>query len=181
MASHHGSEDSAGAKHRGLMRDLARQALLALLTLAGLALGALIVTTPLSLEHQLLFAAVTMVLLISFRQVHARWATIFLSLLALAISSRYIYWRTTETLGFTGVVGWIFGISLYLAELYAWLMLFFGFLHTIWPLARPIRPLHEPPEAWPTVDIFVPTYNESLAIVRDTVLGALSIDYPRTR
>jgi cellulose synthase (UDP-forming) len=187
MAPFHGTEGGAGetpapgTKRRWRAHDRAWRLLLALLTLAGLALGALIITTPLSLENQLLFAAITMVLLVSFRQVHARWATIFLSLLALAISTRYMYWRTTETLGFTGVVGWIFGISLYVAEIYAWLMLLFGFLHTIWPMVRPVRPLREPPEAWPTVDIFVPTYNEDLAIVRDTVLGALSIDYPRDK
>ncbi len=32
--------------------------------------------------------------------------------------------------------------------------------------------------AWPTVDLFIPTYNEPLSIVQNTVFGALSIDYP---
>ena len=31
---------------------------------------------------------------------------------------------------------------------------------------------------WPTVDVFVPTYNEPMSIVRATVLGAIAIDWP---
>ena len=31
---------------------------------------------------------------------------------------------------------------------------------------------------WPTVDLFIPTYNEPLAVVQNTVFGALSVDYP---
>jgi len=34
---------------------------------------------------------------------------------------------------------------------------------------------------WPTVDIYVPSYNESLDVVRDTVLAAQCIDYPRDK
>ncbi|MFN6887473.1 glycosyltransferase, partial [Proteus mirabilis] len=33
----------------------------------------------------------------------------------------------------------------------------------------------------PTVDIYVPTYNESLDVVRDTVLAAQGIDYPKDK
>lgn len=31
---------------------------------------------------------------------------------------------------------------------------------------------------WPTVDIYIPSYNESLDVVRDTVLAAQCLDYP---
>ena len=31
---------------------------------------------------------------------------------------------------------------------------------------------------WPTVDVYVPTYNEPMSIVRATVLGAIAIDWP---
>lgn len=31
---------------------------------------------------------------------------------------------------------------------------------------------------WPTVDVYIPTYNEPLDVVRDTVLAAQCIDYP---
>lgn len=166
---------------RWLHGEAAQRWLMLALTAAGLGIGAIVVTTPLALENQILFGAATMVLLVSFRSVHGRRITIFLSLLAIAVSGRYIYWRTTETLAFDSPAGWSLGLGLYLAELYAWAMLFFGFLHTIWPLERPIRPLREAPESWPTVDIFIPTYHESIVIVRDTVLAAMGVDYPRDK
>ena len=31
---------------------------------------------------------------------------------------------------------------------------------------------------WPTVDVYIPTYNESLSIVRATVLACRALDYP---
>ncbi|MBV8393947.1 MAG: glycosyltransferase, partial [Alphaproteobacteria bacterium] len=37
------------------------------------------------------------------------------------------------------------------------------------------------PETWPTVDVFIPTYNEPLEIVRPTVMAALNIDWPRDK
>lgn len=158
-----------------------RQAGLLVLAAVGLGVCVLVATTPLTIGYQLLFGAVTMLFLVACRSFHGRRITLFLSLLAITVSSRYIYWRTTETLDFDNLTGWVLGLGLYLAELYAWLMLFFGFLHTIWPLERPIRPLREPPETWPTIDVFIPTYHESIVIVRDTVLAAMGMDYPRDK
>lgn len=34
---------------------------------------------------------------------------------------------------------------------------------------------------WPTVDIYIPSYNEPLEVVRDTVLAAQCIDYPKDK
>lgn len=161
--------------------DLVQRIVLLCITAAGVIIGAFVVSAPLSFWDQALFGLATMAVLMSQRSVHRRSVAIFLSLLATIVSTRYLYWRTTETLVFDNAVGWVFGIGLYLAELYAWLMLFFGFLQTLWPLERSVRPLKESPNTWPTVDILIPTYNESLVIVRDTVLGALSIDYPRDK
>ncbi|NER47971.1 MAG: glycosyltransferase, partial [Symploca sp. SIO1A3] len=38
-----------------------------------------------------------------------------------------------------------------------------------------------PQEQWFTVDIYIPTYNESVELVRKTVLAAIAIDYPATK
>ena len=34
---------------------------------------------------------------------------------------------------------------------------------------------------WPSVDIFIPSYNEPLAVVRPTVIAALALDWPRDK
>src|SRR2546423_12854772 len=35
--------------------------------------------------------------------------------------------------------------------------------------------------SWPSVDVFIPTYNEPLDVVRATILAAASLDWPRDR
>jgi cellulose synthase (UDP-forming) len=107
--------------------------------------------------------------------------TIALCLVSVIISTRYLWWRTTETLHFRSLGEGLLGAGLYMAEIYAWLILLLGYLQTAWPLQRPVRPLTGAPSTWPRIDVFIPTYNESLQIVQDTVLAALSMDYPRDR
>ncbi len=36
-------------------------------------------------------------------------------------------------------------------------------------------------QSWPTVDVFIPTYNEPLSVVRPTVLAAMALDWPADR
>src|SRR3546814_3911744 len=71
--------------------------------------------------------------------------------------------------------------DLYLAELYAWVILVLGLLQTSWPLDRPVVEIEGEPDQWPVIDVYIPTYNESLAIVQNTVFAAMDMDYPRDR
>lgn len=34
---------------------------------------------------------------------------------------------------------------------------------------------------WPSVDIFVPTYNEDLNVVKNTIYASLGIDWPKDK
>ncbi|OXH83537.1 hypothetical protein CA830_34340, partial [Burkholderia multivorans] len=61
------------------------------------------------------------------------------------------------------------GYLLYGAEAYTWMILLLGFVQTAWPLDRPIVPLPADPDTWPSVDIYIPTYNEPLSVVKPTV------------
>jgi cellulose synthase (UDP-forming) len=56
-----------------------------------------------------------------------------------------------------------------------------SYIQTSYPLDRKPVPLPADPEKWPTVDIYVPSYNESLDLVRPTVLAAMNMDYPRDK
>ena len=53
-----------------------------------------------------------------------------------------------------------------------------GYIQTITPLERKPIPLPEDPADWPIVDVYIPTYNEDLSVVRATFLAALTIDWP---
>ena len=72
----------------------------------------------------------------------------------------------------------LLGSGLVLAEIYAVVTLVLGYFQTVWPLERKPVPLPSDPSTWPSVDVYIPTYNEDLSIVRATVLGAMSIDWP---
>ena len=141
-----------------------------------------VVATPLSLMWQAV-AAVSMVVaaLVARRFPGHSWslAMVVLSLMA---STRYLYWRVTETLPIgPGFDAWdlFLASGLLFAELYAYVILVFGYIQTAWPLGRKPQPLPDDPERWPTVDVFIPTYNEPLKVVRPTVLAALALDWPR--
>ncbi|MFW0701106.1 UDP-forming cellulose synthase catalytic subunit [Pantoea sp. R13S299] len=152
---------------------------LLLLVLAPVA--AVIIITPMDSQKQYIFGLISigMMFLLGFSK--SRKITVVMVILSALMSSRYIWWRTTETLHFNSEVEALLGIGLYLAELYVWLILILGFLQTTWPLKRTIEPLPDDTSLWPTVDIYVPSYNESLEVVRDTVLAAQCIDYPRDK
>lgn len=150
---------------------------LALLALACPAL-LLFVVVPLSVPMQLLLGCSMMALMLLLNRNRSYAVTLTMMVMSLAVSTRYLYWRSTETLSFGNGVEAFLGIGLYLAELYAWLILALGYFQSILPLRRPIQPLPDDVALWPTVDVYIPTYNESLSVVQDTVLAALNLDYP---
>lgn len=95
---------------------------------------------------------------------------------------RYLYYRTSYTLNFDNGVNGFFSVLLYTAELYAILTLFLSYFQTLKLRDRtPVDMAAFPQEQWFNVDIYIPTYNEDVGIVRKTVLGALAIDYPAAK
>jgi len=147
-----------------------------------LALIALVVIgVPLDLKQQWMLAGGTIVGMIALSRWKTRKGALAIGILAIITSTRYIFWRTTQTLSFGTPFEALFGTGLYLAELYAWVLLILGFLQTTWPLERPVAEIEGEPDTWPTVDVYVPTYNESLDIVRNTVFAAMDMDYPQDR
>src|SRR5690606_10365074 len=87
-------------------------------------------------------------------------------------------WRLTETIWFDNWVDIFFGSGLVLAELYALTVLLIGYFQTAWPLRRKPAPLPSDPQHWPTVDVFITTYNEPLNVVKQTVYTAQTLDWP---
>jgi len=86
-----------------------------------------------------------------------------------------------ETLVYTGPLDFVGMILLYLAEMYAIAIHTMGIFTNIWPLENKIMPLPEDVALYPSVDIFIPTYNEPMDIVRTTAQAALQIDYPKDK
>ncbi|MFD2645176.1 UDP-forming cellulose synthase catalytic subunit [Pseudomonas japonica] len=147
----------------------------------GLLLLVAVVTAPLDLEHQFAFALLCFTLLLILRKIPGRLTVLAMIALSLIATLRYVYWRLTDTLGFDNWLDMFFGYGLVAAETYALVILAFGYMQTAWPLKRKPKILSLPPEQWPVVDVFVPTYNEELSIVKLTVLAAQAMDWPRDK
>ncbi len=112
--------------------------------------------------------------------------TLTLMLVSCFSTFRYGFWRIATVIRFfrdPGNQHWtaldaFFIWLLVLAETYAFLILFLGYLQTLWPLRRTPVPLPEDPDNWPAVDLLIPSYNEPLSVVRFTALAAMNIDWP---
>ncbi|WP_020649192.1 UDP-forming cellulose synthase catalytic subunit [Solimonas variicoloris] len=138
-------------------------------------------TTPLGYAEQLLLGALMWTSALMLRRLPGNLPTLVLIAFSLIASSRYIWWRLTHTLDLQTDFDRLFGYGLIAAECYTWLILALGYLQYCWPLHR--KPVSLPADTarWPTVDVFVPTYNEPLRVVRPTVLAALGMDWPRDK
>lgn len=97
--------------------------------------------------------------------------------LSLLLYIRYMVWRALYTIPTDDVNSMIIGWIVYLAELYG-LCQFCFFTYQSWsPTDRQPAPITN----YPTVDIMVTVINEPLSILRQTLLGCLSQEYPRDR
>ena len=106
------------------------------------------------------------------------WRQIFLAI-GTAIVIRYFFWRTVNTIPpISDVWNFVPGMLLYFAELYSTVMLAISLFVVSDPLDRkPAKPLK--PEDLPTVDIYIPTYNEDPELLAMTVIAAVEMDYPK--
>ena len=139
------------------------------------------ITTPLEPVNQALFAAVLLLTALIARRVTGRGITLFLIILSVFTSTRYIWWRLTYTTYWDDTLSLTWGTILITAEVYAWVMLMFTFFQSAWPLQRKPAPLPANHDKWPTVDVYIPTYNEPITVVGPTVLAALAIDWPHDK
>ncbi|MCC7461368.1 MAG: UDP-forming cellulose synthase catalytic subunit [Gammaproteobacteria bacterium] len=146
--------------------------------LASLALGWLVITTPLPAWAQVLFFLGTLGLVLLLRKIPGHASLLAMIAISSAVSLRYIWWRITQTMDLEHASDYLIGGPLLLAEAYTWVALFLGYLQTAWPLQRRELSLPSDRSTWPSVDVFIPTYSEPLDVVRPGVLAALALDWP---
>lgn len=152
-----------------------------LLVLAMLPVALLVIITPMDSQKQYIFGLLSIGVLFLMGFSKKRSVSVIMVVMSILLSTRYMYFRLTQTLHFNSEIETILGMGLFLAEVYVWVMLLLSYLQTVWPLKREIVPLPDDMSQWPTVDVYIPTYNEPLDVVRDTVLAAQCIDYPRDK
>jgi cellulose synthase (UDP-forming) len=141
---------------------------------------------PLTWPQQAVLGLLTLLMALAMaRSSDSYLVTLTLMMLSMFCTFRYGYWRITQTVRFFqdpgnhwGALDAFFILSLILAEVYAFCILFLGYFQTIWPLRRAPVALPENTDDWPHIDVLIPTYNEPLDLVRYTALGALNMDWP---
>ncbi len=140
----------------------------------------ILITLPINLQAHLVAGALVvgaMMLLKLFTR-QGIWRQIALAL-GTSMVLRYAYWRTTSTLPpLNQPEDFIPGLMVYLAEMYSIFMLFLSLFVVMRPMApRTLKVSSSDPDL-PTVDVFVPTYNEEAALLATTLASAKAMDYP---
>ncbi len=153
----------------------------AIAVIIGLIAILAVIVVPLEPVEQAWMAVGGFVLFLILNRFKSRTVTLMLSLLSVVVSIRYIYWRLTDTLDYTGFWQTFLGTGLLLAEIYAVVALVLAYFQTLWPLDRKPVPMPDDVDSWPTVDVFIPTYNEPLEVVKPTIFAALALDWPREK
>jgi cellulose synthase (UDP-forming) len=141
---------------------------------------------PLTWPQQAVLGLLTLLMALAMaRSSDSYLVTLTLMMMSMFCTFRYGFWRINQTVLFFkdpanhwGALDAFFILSLILAEMYAFIILFLGYFQTIWPLRRAPVALPENTEDWPHIDVLIPTYNEPLEVVRYTALGALNMDWP---
>ncbi|WP_434635047.1 UDP-forming cellulose synthase catalytic subunit [Chromobacterium sp. CV08] len=141
-------------------------------------LGTVLVTTPFDEYSQAVFTVVLLAMALWVRRIPGPVPTLILMVFSIAVSTRYIWWRTTSTINDDSWPNLIAGVILLGAEIYAWLVLLLGFFQSSWMLERKVVPLPADTALWPTVDVFIPIYSEPLRVLKPTVFAAASMDWP---
>lgn len=143
----------------------------------------LVIALPISLQAHLITAVIflAIMMIIKTLRLGGIWRLLLLAL-GTAIVLRYAFWRTTSTL--PPIEQWadfIPGLLLYFGEMYCIMMLFLSLFVISSPIpSRPSRSLR-PGEPVPSVDVFVPSYNEDYELLAGTLAAAKALDYPEEK
>jgi cellulose synthase (UDP-forming) len=115
-----------------------------------------------------------------------KWSRIIIVSTSLFFMSRYFWWRSHYSLNLIDPINGIFSIGLFLMEL---ILIISPFWQSILMLKIKNRKLQADrmSEAvkegiyQPTIDIFIPSYNEPLEVVKRTIIGCQEIEYNRKK
>ena len=142
----------------------------------------ILASLPIGVQPQLALAAfcLAVMFLIKAFDLKGVFRSLYLALGTFVIL-RYFFWRFSSTLPpISSPFDFVPGVILALAEFYCIAMMFLSLFSAIQPITR--RPAAKVSSAdAPTVDVFVPSYNEPLEIVAATLAAAKAMHYPQEK
>jgi cellulose synthase (UDP-forming) len=158
-----------------------RRNLTRVLLFASFVTSALAVTQPFDLTYQFIFVILMWLIALLLRAVNNRVSLMLMIFISIIIATRYIYWRLSQTIILITPFTAFCSITLFVAEIYTYIILLLSYFQVSWVLDRKPYPLPKDLKLWPTVDIFIPTYNESLDVVSPCLLACLDLDWPKDK
>ncbi|UKV16307.1 glycosyltransferase [Thalassospiraceae bacterium SW-3-3] len=118
------------------------------------------------------------------------WARWLVVIFLIALIARYLPWRITETVlpaDLSTTQGWwivfLFAIEIvFLCDMLRQSLIHCKIVNRSAEADAALQRLQaRPVEAWPTVDVFIPSYNEPLDVLERSIVGALALDYPKLK
>ena len=125
--------------------SLRARALRGTLVTLGLLACLVFVTLPMEPEEQAILTIGGILAFLALNRMKSRRIGLVLVVMSISISARYLFWRATETLEFETLPQIVLGGLLFMAELYAGLLMALSYLQTSWPLDRKPVPLPADP------------------------------------
>lgn len=171
------STPSSSAFDRFLTEAVASPVLLAATIVFALLPACVFAFADLPLRSHAIISAVVMAVSVWTLRRLPNWR-LAVALLSICMSVRYVVWRGLATLALDRPEDAVLSILLYGAEVYGVGVLILGYFQTAIMQPRVPKPLPAD-DKLPTVDIYIPTYNEGVEIVRRTLIGARAIEWPR--
>ncbi|WP_097357358.1 UDP-forming cellulose synthase catalytic subunit [Candidatus Enterovibrio escicola] len=136
----------------------------------------MLATLNISIDTHIWLAASAFLFIILLSKNYSTRATAFILIIGAFISFRYIYWRFQETLPWESQLDLPFALFLFAAECYGIMIYVLGMFVTVKPYERKRIPI-DTNAPLPSVDIYIPTYNEPIDVVEPTILAAARMDY----
>lgn len=93
------------------------------------------------------------------------------------LATRYMLWRTFETLQFLTPESAVIGYIVYAAEVLAYFTLLLGYFQMVGQTDRKSEPIETWDGPLPKVDIYLCTYNEPLNVIYRSLVGCKAIRY----
>lgn len=177
LTAYHSFLADLGQAQKG-PRSMRSAVLVLILSTAAAAMALWCITQPLALIYQLIFALLMLELALLLMRMHTNFSLLCLMVISFIISARYMFWRAGSTLNLEHAGDALCPLILFAAECYTFVIMILGYVQLSAPLERKPVPITLKPADFPSVDIFIPTYDEPLYVVKPTVLGALNLDWP---
>jgi len=157
--------------------------LVGLMWLGLIVTSLIIASVPVSLEAHVAVMVPALLAMVLLKMVKATgfWRTLFIVIGSFVVI-RYVLWRAFYSIpSIDDPLSFGIAIAVFAAEIYAVMMFFISTFVLADPVERPPPPSIDSLESVPTVDIFIPTYNEDAEMLAITVAAATQLDYPKDK